>query len=126
MTAKPVWYNEIERNAFVETQCRRCFQSDEAAKRVTGRGPGCPHLARADDNKMPRVWTRRRNAVMGETYKCADRLDKPPVNRRGVAPADTPAMFDGGPDEIGFVPIEGWPTAEEFGRKTKSKEGEHQ
>lgn len=126
MVAKPVWHNDIERDAFIETNCLRCFQPDQAKARVMGSGPGCPHLARAEQNKMPRVWTKRRNAVIGETYKCDDKLDKPPVNRRGNAPADTPPMFDAGPEDVDFVPVEGWPTAVAFGKKAKSKEGDHQ
>lgn len=125
MVAKPVWHNDIERDAFIETQCRRCFQPDEARKRVMETGPGCPHLVRANDNKMPRVWTKRRNAAMGETYKCDDRIDKPPVNRRGNAPADTPEMFDVEPRDVDFVPVDGWPTAEAFGKAKKKDMKDH-
>lgn len=125
-TRKPVWYNDIERDAFVETQCRRCFQPDEAAKRVLGTGPGCPHLARAEENKMPKAWTRRNNPVLGDTYRCADKMLKPKVNRRGTAPADTPPLFDDPIDEtVGFVPVDGWPSAADFGRKVKDDKGDH-
>jgi hypothetical protein len=78
-----VWKSQVERDAFVESNCARCFQPDEAMKRITGDGPGCPHLARAEQNKLPTPWTRRRNAVMGETYRCADFAPKAAVNRRG-------------------------------------------
>lgn len=94
MTPKPVWLNDIERDAWVEKNCRVCFQGDEAMKRITGDGPGCPHLARAQDGKLPTPWTRRRNAVMGETYRCAEYAPKPAVNRRGTVVEEIEPLFD--------------------------------
>jgi hypothetical protein len=110
----------------VEKNCRVCFQADEARKRVTGTGTGCPHLARGDDNKMPKPWTRRRNAVWGETYRCAEFLDQPPVNRRREGIEATMSMFDEASllTDRNLVPVEGWPDYKAEARK--SKEGEHQ
>ena len=122
MAGKPVWHNDIERDAFIETNCRVCFQPDEAAHRVLGTGDGCPHLIRAAADRMPKAWERRRNAVMGETYRCSDFADKPPTKRRKTAPADTVEMFDVEPGEIDFVPVDGWPSAEAFGKAKKSKD----
>lgn len=118
---KDVWRNAIEEQAFRETTCAKCFEPNQAMLRVFGTGPGCAHLIRAAANKMPKVWIKRRgnDAVLGKTYKCGDFLAKPPVNRRGSAPADTPPMFDVDDTIMDFVPIENWPTAEDFGRKTK-------
>jgi hypothetical protein len=121
-----VWRNDIERDAFIESNCRVCFQTDEATKRVLDTGPGCPHLARAAKGKLPNAWTFRRTGAMGETYRCADFTAKPPVNRRGSAPANTVPMFDDLPEDVDFVPVEGWPSAEDFGRKKKDDKGEHQ
>lgn len=109
MSAKPVWANPIEEAAWIETNCARCFQPDEATKRITGTGPGCPHLARAAQGRLPAAWTRRRNAVMGDTYRCADQLKKPPVNRRSTGPADTPPMLDVTPTDRNLIPVDGWP-----------------
>ncbi len=124
---KDVWHSEIEEQAFRETTCRLCFQPDQAMLRVFGTGPGCPHLLRAAANKLPKVWIKRRgnDAVLGKTYKCEDHLSQPPVNRRGSAPADTPPMFDVEPSDADFVPVENWPTAQDFGR-TGKKETDHQ
>lgn len=122
---KKLWRNDIERDAFHESNCARCFQPDEAEKRVLGTGPGCPHLVRAETGKLPKAWTRRRGAALGETFRCSDHTKKPPVNRRGTAPADTPPMFEDLPTDVDFVPVENWPSAEDFGRKVK-KDGEHQ
>jgi hypothetical protein len=94
MTRKPVWQNDIERDAWVERHCRICFQPDEALRRITGDGPGCPHLARAEQNKQPTPWTRRRNAVMGETYRCSEFQKRPAVNRRGKVDVEVEPMLD--------------------------------
>jgi hypothetical protein len=123
MTPKPIWLNEIEKNAFIESNCLRCFQPDEALKRITDAGPGCPHLARAENNKMPNAWTRRRNAVMGETYRCSDFQKQPAVNRRGKADVDIEPMLDIAPAERHLVPVEGWPDWAAEGRKQKG--GDH-
>jgi hypothetical protein len=121
---KEIWHNQIEEDAFRETQCRRCFQRDEAILRTTGAGEGCPHLLRASQNKMPTAWTPRRNAVMGEKYRCADRLAKPPVVRRGKAVDETPAMLEVEEVDRFLVPVDGWPDYRAEERKVK--EGEHQ
>lgn len=125
MTAKDVWHSDVERDAFIESNCAGCHQPDQVLARVhPGEGrPGCPHLARSLQNKMPTVWTRRRNAVMGDTYKCAAFLPKPPVNRRPVSDEQTPPMFDDvEPDDYRLVPVEGW---EDFRGKRKTKGSDH-
>ena len=122
MSRRPVWLNDIERDAFMESNCDRCFQPAQALKRVTGEGAGCPHLIRAEAGKLPKAWTLRRTAAMGDTYRCDDHLDKPPVNRRGVAPADTPPMFDDvEPADRFLVPIDGWPDYKALEREKKRK-----
>lgn len=124
MTRKPVWQNDIERDAWVEKHCRVCFQPDEALKRITNSGPGCPYLARAEHNKLPTVWTLRRNAVMGEKYKCDAFMKQPAVNRRPQALAIDDPMLDVEPAERHLVPVEGWPDWKALQRNTK--EGDHQ
>lgn len=122
--SKPVWYNDIQRDAWMEKHCRVCFQPDEARKRVIGTGPGCPHLVRAEKGKLPKAWTLRRNAVWGETYRCADFLDQPPVNRRRAAEESTPPMFDVEPVDRNLVPVDGWVDYRAEARK--QREGDHQ
>lgn len=119
MTPKPVWHNQIERDAWVEKNCRVCFQPDEALKRVTGDGDGCPHLARGDAGKLPTPWTRRRTAPMGETYRCEAFMKKPAVNRRPKTDVAVEPMLDVDPVERNLVPVDGWPdwAAEERNRK---------
>lgn len=126
-SSKRVWLNDVERDAFVEETCGRCFQPDQARVRLTGQGAGCPHLLRAEQNKMPKAWTRRNkgHAVMGSTYKCDDFTDKPPVNRRKTAPADTITMFDDVPDtRKSLVPVDGWPDYRAM--QLELEEGDHQ
>lgn len=111
MGKKSVWANPIEAAAWRERWCRTCFQPDEALRRVTNSGEGCPHLARAAADRLPTVWQRRRGAVMGETYVCSDYLKQPPTTRRRSAPADTAALFDDTLPQQPYrlIPVEGWP-----------------
>lgn len=127
MAGKPVWANDLERDLFVEHNCRICFQPKEAEKRLGISDVGCPHLARAEENKLPKVWTKRRgnDAVLGKTFKCDDFLSQPAVNRRGTAPADTESMFGDMPSmEKSLVPVDGWPDYQALQRK--STKGDHQ
>jgi hypothetical protein len=122
--SKPVWRNDIERDAWMEKNCRVCFQPDEARRRVAGDGPGCPHLARAAENKLPTPWKLRRNAVMGETYKCEAFIAKPPVNRRGTTTEEIEPMLEVEPTDRNLVPVDNWPDYRAEARK--AKEGDHQ
>lgn len=126
--AKDVWQNALEEKAFREDTCRVCYQRDEAILRTTGAGEGCPHLMRASQNKLPTAWTKRRgnDAVLGKTYRCSDKTAKPAVVRRKTSPADTVPMFEPELIEVDFVPVEGWPSAEDFGKAKKSKDSDHQ
>lgn len=120
---KRVWYNDIQRDAFIEKNCDHCFQPDQAKQRLVPTEPGCPHLIRAQDNKMPKAWTVRRNASWGDTYRCEDFADKPASTQRRSAAADTDSMFgDLEEQDYTLVPVEGWPDRP----VTKSKEGDHQ
>ena len=76
------------------------------------------------NDKLPTPWTRRRNAVLGETYKCDAFVERAPSNRRKNAPADTAPMFDPEPVDRNLVPVDGWPDYR--AEQRKSKEGEHQ
>lgn len=118
-----VWRNAIERNAWVEKNCRTCFQPDEARARLTDQH-GCPHLLRSLANKLPTPWRKRRGAPIGETYHCDAYLDKPPSVRRKTTPADTMPMLEPEPGDRNLVPVDGWPDYRADQRKLK--EGDHQ
>ena len=120
---KPVWRNDVERAAFVESNCDRCFQPDESKARIRGQH-GCPYLAASVGGKLPAVWTRRRNAVMGQTYRCSEFIDKPPTTRRRPTMADTIPLFDVEAEPCVLVPVDGWPDFR--ASETQSKETEHQ
>lgn len=124
MTHKPVWLNPIEAVAWQEKHCARCFQPDEARKRMTGKGDGCPLWLRALAGKLPTQWTRRRNAVMGDTYRCSSYLKQPPVSRRASTPAETEPLLEVETSDRHLVPVDGWPDWKSIERKTK--EGDHQ
>lgn len=85
--------NRHEEQAWRETWCRRCYQPEEATARITLSGAGC-QLPIIAQHRVPTQWTRRRNPIMGDTYKCSDFLDKPAVDRRGVTEDQTESMFD--------------------------------
>lgn len=122
---KPVWANPIEEAAFRESTCRQCFQPDEAQHRVLGTGEGCPHLAKAAADKLPKVWTRKRLPVLGKTYKCDDFRGKPKTTRRRSQAAITEPLLDLEPDDGRvLVPVDGWPDWAAEERKTKG--GDHQ
>ena len=120
---KDIWRNDIERAAWVERNCRVCYQPDEARARLTDQH-GCPHLMRSLQNKLPTPWKRRRNAPLGETYKCEAFIKQPPVVRRGKAVDQTVPMLDAEPEDYNLVPVEGWPDWRAEARK--QKEGDHQ
>lgn len=106
----PPFRNNIEDQAWRETWCRKCFQPDEARKRVADQGEGCPHLLQADRGHTPRVWTRRRDGAIGNTYRCDDYLDKPPATSRRVTDDTQDALFDAPLNQIvTLVPVAGWP-----------------
>jgi len=73
-----VWANSVERDAWVEQWCAHCYQPDEARRRITGKGDGCPVLQRADRNATPPgEFTRRKNPQLGHTYKCSEHRPRP-------------------------------------------------
>jgi len=122
----PVWTNPVEEAAFREKTCLRCYQPDEARKRITGQGDGCPLLATASTGRLPTQWTPRRNAVMGDTYRCAARIDKPPSIRHRTSSEQTEGLFEVEPakEEKLLIPVDGWPDFR--AEQRKSKEGDHQ
>lgn len=104
-----VWRDEVERNAWMETWCARCFQPDEVRRRLIGDGQGCPLLTQAATGSLPAPWQRQRQARLGETYRCSWFLDRPASTRRSTNVAITAPLFDVEPAERYFVPVEGWP-----------------
>lgn len=122
MSARPP--TALETDMFADRTCRNCFQTDEATRRVLGKGFGCPILRRAATGRLPRQWRRRRNAPLGETFQCEDFTDKPPSSKRRHAPAVTLEMFDIEPAEVHLVPVDGWPDYR--AQQSLDKHGDHQ
>lgn len=99
---------------FIEHTCVGCFQPDEAAKRVTGTGEGCPLLRRAAAGRFPGKWKRRRNGALGETFKCEEYQAKPAPSRRSrrqIEPNELQDSLFGDVDAQDrlLVPVDGWP-----------------
>lgn len=106
-----VFASTHEERAWRDTWCHRCFQPDEALKRVVGDGPGCPLLKIAEGGTVPEQWTLRRRAEMGNRYRCADFIKRPPVARKGrVEELPQEELFDM-PEQTEklLVPVDGWP-----------------
>jgi hypothetical protein len=120
----PVFSSRYEERAWRENHCDKCFQPDQALKRVADKGDGCPLLALAERGVKPEQWTKRRKAEMGNTYKCSDFAKTPPSQQRRRAPVQTEALFDDlDPAEKMLVPVDGWPDYKALQRKG---DGDHQ
>lgn len=120
-------FSELELNLFVENTCSRCFQPDEANKRVLGVGGGCPILKRARRGQMSSAWKRKRNSGLGNTFECALFTPNPPSTRRKTVVVETEPLFDTTPyctDPVNLVPVEGWPDYRAEARR--QREGDHQ
>lgn len=105
--------NQTARDVWRGHWCERCFQPDEAAKRLHDRGPGCPIIAKAlERDRKPVEWVRNaRAATMSVAYGCNAFMKRPAVNRRATTECVTESLFDDEPIHVtrNLVPVEGWP-----------------
>jgi hypothetical protein len=111
MRGVTVFANADEERAFTDTWCRRCFQSDETLKRIANKGTGCPLRQIAGGGAVPKKWTKRRNATLGNTYRCADFTKQPAVVHKGRAP-ELPQLelFNAPASTVRLlIPVAGWP-----------------
>jgi hypothetical protein len=106
-----VFANTHEERAFTDTWCRRCFQSDEALARIARKGTGCPLRQIAAGGAVPKEWKKRRNATLGNTYRCADFAKRPPMLRKACAPELPQLELFGAPAPAPrlLIPVAGWP-----------------
>jgi hypothetical protein len=106
-----VFANAHEERAFTDTWCRRCFQSDETLKRIAHKGTGCPLRRIAAGGVVPEKWAKRRNATLGNTYRCADFTKRPAVARKGRAPQLPQGELFGAPASTVrlLIHVAGWP-----------------
>lgn len=120
-----IFANTYEADAFRETWCDRCYQVDQATLRATGKGSGCPLLQAASVGALPAQWTRRRQAAMGNTYRCSEFAKRPPVTRKGSIPEmPQEELFPiQEPADRLLIPVEGWP---DYRAQKKASGVEHQ
>ena len=117
--------NDTHRDVWQMRWCHTCFQPDEAARRLHGKGTVCPIWEKAiHTQRKPPQWDRMPRAdTMDRTIRCNEYTDKPPLNRRQVSQTthDEP-LLDVTPykTDIGYVPVDGWP------EKPKKDEVDHQ
>lgn len=99
---------------WIEFNCHRCFQPEEAARRLHGKETCCPILARAlSSGRKPPEWDRMPRAdEMTRTIKCNAYQARPPRNVRVFnKDYEEITMFDVDdmPQDISFVQVDGWP-----------------
>jgi hypothetical protein len=108
----PVFPDELTEQRWRSHWCDRCYQRDEAERRVLGKGDGCPIFALSRLGEIPREWKRGPVFSGPMLYSCDKHLDRPPVYRRPRAKA-TGVQLDlfGEPDRCGrfLVAVNGWP-----------------
>lgn len=118
--------NQTAQDIWIEHNCHRCFQPDEAARREHGKDTQCPIQEQAlRTGRKPTQWERKPRAqTMAGAIKCNAYQAKPSLNRRGSAQPYDESMFgDDSPYrvDVGFVPVDGWPD-----RPKKDKGVDHQ
>jgi hypothetical protein len=106
--------------------CDRCYQPDEAERRVLGKGDGCPIFARASLGEVPAEWKQGSASSAVMLYSCIEHLDRPPVHRRPRAKATGVQleMFSEPDREERFlVPVDSWPDYAAITRDTTKPPG---
>lgn len=105
--------SNIHRDIWQQHWCHRCFQPDEAARRLHGKDSVCPIWAKAmRTGHKPVEWDRKPRATdMDRTITCNSYMDEPPIIRRAKAVAEDVPLFEVTPYaiDVGFVPVDGWP-----------------
>lgn len=104
--------NDTHRDVWLDHHCHRCFQPDEAARRLHGKDTQCPIQERAlRTDRKPVEWDRNpRTTTMADSIRCNEFAARPPTSKADKSFEDVP-MFDIEPAEIDYVPVEGWPEA---------------
>jgi hypothetical protein len=76
---RKVFSTQVDEDIWRECWCRRCFQPNEALRRLFNHGSGCPIFAQAQQDVAPPQWDRGRGAIAAELYHCAEFLKEPAV-----------------------------------------------
>lgn len=117
--------NDTHQDVWIENWCHRCFQPDEAMRRIQGKDTICPILASAlNTGRKPKQWDRMpRNDEMAKSIRCNAFQPRPALTKMKMAPnpifEDEP-MFDIEPHNAAYIPVDGWPD------KPEPNEVEHQ
>jgi hypothetical protein len=109
--------NDTHRDIWIEKWCHTCYEPHEAARRIQGKDTCCPILEKAlRENRKAPQWDRNMRAdEMHRTIKCNAYMPKPPMRKREQHFEDV-AMFDVEPEDVDFVPVEGWPEKPKKGK----------
>lgn len=103
--------NETHKEIWRQHWCEKCWQPDEAARRIQGKQTMCPIWERAmRTGRKPQQWDRMPRAdEMVRTIRCNAYQPLPPNTRRPKAAAEDVSMFDVEPQPKKLVPVDGWP-----------------
>lgn len=113
--------NDTHQELWRQHWCERCWQPDEAARRVQGKDTVCPIWDKAlTSNRKPVQWDRTRNDQMVNSIRCNEYTDQPPTTARQVSQETQVPMFDVPATGTNFVPVDGWPD-----KPTKHKGRDH-
>jgi hypothetical protein len=103
--------NQTHQEVWVEMNCHRCFQPQEAQRRIQGKDTICPILNRAlTSGRKPREWDRTRSDEMAKSIRCNAFQARPPRVKFYGNTYEQDSIFD--VDDLhhhGFVPVDGWP-----------------
>jgi hypothetical protein len=107
--------------------CDRCYQPDEAQRRLLGKGDGCPIFARTLQGEVPAEWKQGSAASASVMlYSCIEHFDRPPVHRRPRAKATGVQLGMFSEPDRGkrfLVPVDGWPDYAAIARDTAKPPG---
>jgi hypothetical protein len=121
----PLFKSVTAQEVWVDHHCHRCFQPDEAMRRLHGKDTQCPIQKRAlESQRKPVKWDRNTRARdMQSAYKCREFMRQPASTQRvkvNEFDTDQDSLFEVAPVDYSFVPVDGWPD-----RPRKGGEGDH-
>lgn len=111
--------NGTHQDIWIEHNCHRCFQPDEAARRTQGKDTMCPIIKRAiNSGRKPKEWDRMpREKLMSKSIKCNAFQATPASTARAKAPEQDTSLFDTEEQPYILVPVDGWPDRPRAGKE---------
>jgi hypothetical protein len=110
----PLFKSRTAEGVWLEMNCHRCFQVDEALRRLHNKDTQCPIQKRAlESGRKPVKWDRNpRPKDMEHVYRCRAFQDKPASTARKRAnefDIQQGSLFEARAAPYQLVPVDGWP-----------------